>query len=187
MKRLLIIIIITMSGTALSGQKHSSSTGNSTTQNPNSGYVNINEIQYGYGTGSNSTPYTHQFLGITTLHGYQLNIMGLHINRSLLLLGGTGVLFYGSDPLLPFYLDIRYIWNYRKISPFIFGDSGLLLNTREINHGTKIFIHPGAGIKIKILGPLAASIGAGLNIQMGPDVSRATFLNLSAGIVFKPE
>jgi hypothetical protein len=156
-------------------------------QNPNSGYVNITEIQYGYGLGTNSDPYQRQFLGVITLHGYQLNITGLHFNRSLLALIGTGVLYYGSDPLVPLYFDFRYTWNYKKISPMIFGDSGLLLNTQKIKDGTKLFINPCIGMKIKITSSLAANVGTGLNIQMGPDVSRNSFLNLSTGIIFKPD
>jgi hypothetical protein len=154
--------------------------------NPNSGYVSINDITYGYGLGSTFSPYGKQYIGFTTMHGYQLNIYGLHVNRSLIAGAGTGVLFYAGGTLIPLYLDFRYIWSFKKISPFIYEDNGVLMNYKELLNGTKMFINPGAGIKLKISGSLTADFGAGLFVQMDQGVSRDSFVNIKMGVVYKP-
>jgi hypothetical protein len=78
------------------------------------------------------------------------------------------------------------MWSIKKISPFIYEDNGVLLNYKELISGTKMFINSGAGIKLKISGSLAANIDAGLFVQMGPNVSRDSFVNLKVGVVYKP-
>jgi hypothetical protein len=158
----------------------------SVTINPNSGYVSIHDLTYGYGLGRRMKPYGKQYIGFTTMHGYQLNIYGLHIKRSIIAGIGAGVLFYGAQPLIPLYLDFRYIWDFNKISPYIWEDSGVLMNFDNLTGSTKMFINPGAGIKLYISGSLAASLGAGLFVQMGPIVSRDSFVNLKVGVVYKP-
>jgi hypothetical protein len=158
----------------------------SVTINFNSGYVSINDITYGYGLGGFSEPYGRQYIGFTTMHGYQLNIYSLHIKRSVIAGIGSGVLFYSVQPLIPLYLDFRYIWDFDKISPFIWEDSGALLNFEDIIGSTKMFINSGAGIKLNISSSLTANFGAGLFVQMGPNGSRDSFVNLKVGVVYKP-
>ena len=186
MKRLFIIFVCILIGNFTYSQKPAFLKFQSVTINSNSGYVSINDITYGYGLGGYSEPYGKQYIGFTTMHGYQLNIYGLHIKRSLIAGIGAGVLFYGAQPLIPLYLDFRYVWDLKKISPYIYEDNGVLLNFYELIPGTKMFINPGAGIKLNISGSFAASIGAGLFVQMGPDVSRDSFVNLKVGVVYKP-
>jgi len=175
-----------MIGTFTYSQKPASFKRQFFTINPNSGYVSITDFTYGYGLGSTLGPYGKQYIGLTTMHGYQLNIYGLHIKRSLIAGIGAGVLFYGAQPLIPLYLDFRYVWDLKKISPYIYEDNGVLLNFDDLIGSTKMFINPGAGIKLNISGSFAASIGAGLFVQMGPDVSRDSFVNLKVGVVYKP-
>jgi len=186
MKRPLIILVCILICAFTYSQKTAIFKRQSVTINPNSGYVSITDLTYGYGLGSTFSPYGKQYIGFTTMHGYQLNIYGLHIKRSLIAGAGTGVLFYDGVPLIPLYLDFRYMWSFKKISPFIYEDNGLLMNYKEFINGTKMFINPGAGIKLKISGSLAANLGAGLFVQMGPAVSRDSFVNLKVGVVYKP-
>jgi hypothetical protein len=175
-----------MIGTFTYSQKPASFKRQFFTINPNSGYVSITDFTYGYGLGSTLGHYGKQYIGLTTMHGYQLNIYSLHTKGSLIAGAGTGVLFYNGGPLIPLYLDFRYIWSLKKISPYIYEDNGVLLNFYELIPGTKMFINPGAGIKLNISGSFAASIGAGLFVQMGPDVSRDSFINLKVGVIYKP-
>lgn len=186
MKKLVVILVFTLACIVAFGQKPLFPKRQAVTLNPNSGYVNINELNYGYGLGALTGPYSKQYFGLTTMHGYQLNIYGLHLNRSFLAGAGAGVLFYEGGPLIPFYLDFRYMWNLKGISPFIYEDSGVLLNFEDLIAGAKMFINPGAGAKLKISGSLAASLGAGLFVQMGTNASRDSFVNLKVGVVFKP-
>jgi hypothetical protein len=158
----------------------------SVTINSNSGYVSITDITYGYPLGGSTEQYGRQYIGFTTMHGYQLNLYGLNINRSLIAGAGIGVLYYGAQPLVPLYLDFRYVWSFKKISPFIFEDNGILMNFDDLTGSSKMFINPGAGIKLKISGSLSANFGAGLFVQMGPNVNRNSFVNLKVGVVYKP-
>jgi len=50
----------------------------------NSGYISINELTYGYGLGSTVMPYSKQYYGFTTMHGYQLNFNRLRKKTILL-------------------------------------------------------------------------------------------------------
>lgn len=186
MKKLITILVFILAGAVALCQKPSGSKRHSVTLNPNSGYMNINELTYGYGLGSTTLPYSKQFFGLTTMHGYQLNIYGLHINHSLLGGIGTGILFYNGGALFPLYLDLRFVWNSKKISPYVFGNSGLILNFEDLNGETKIFINGGGGVLVKIDDSLSASFGTGLLVQMGSNTSRDAFVNLKAGVVFKP-
>lgn len=186
MKKLITILVFTLAGAVALCQKPSGSKHHSVTLNPNSGYININELHYGYGFGGTNRPYSKQFYGLTTMHGYQLNIYGLHINHSLLGGIGTGILFYNVGPLFPLYLDLRFVWNSKKISPFLFGNSGLLLNFEDLNMKTKIFINGGGGVLLKIDDSLSASFGTGLFVQMGNNTFRDAFVNLKMGVVYKP-
>jgi hypothetical protein len=186
MKRLLIILVCIVLDTFTYCQKPVIFNRQSVTINRNSSYVSINDLTYGYGLGSTISPYAKQYTGLTTMHGYQLNIYGLHIKRSLIAGLGTGVLFYAGGPLIPLYLDFRYIWSFKKISPFIYDDNGVLLNYGNLINATKMFINSGAGIKFKISGSIAANFAAGLFVQMGPIVSRDSFVNLKVGVIYKP-
>ena len=186
MKRLLIVVDCILIGTFTYCQGPAIFNSQNININSGSGYVTINDLTFGHGLGGTYSTYGKQFIGLTTIHGYQLNIFGLHIKRSLIAGAGTGVLFYDGSPLIPLFLDLRYMRSFNKISPFIYEDNGLLLNLRKLISDTKMFINPGVGINLKISGALAASIGAGLFVQMGPDVSRDSFVNLKVGLSYKP-
>jgi hypothetical protein len=186
MKRLIIILAYILICTFSYSQKPVFLKLESVTINANSGYVSITDITYGYGLDGSTKPYGRQYIGFTTMHGYQLNLYGLNIKRSLIAGAGIGVLYYDAQPLVPLYLDFRYVWSLKKISPFIYEDNGILMNFDDLQGSTKMFINPGIGIKLKISGSLSANIGAGLFVQMGPDVSRNSFVNLKVGVVYKP-
>ena len=186
MKRLLIVLACILTGTFTYCQGPAIFNWHNVSINSSSGYVSINDLTFGHGLGGTYLPYGKQFIGLTTIHGYQLNIFGLHIKRSLIAGVGTGVLFYDESPLIPLFLDFRYMRSFNKISPYIYEDNGLLLNIGKLISNTKMFINPGAGINLKISGTLAASIGAGLFVQMGPGVSRDSFVNLKLGLSYKP-
>jgi hypothetical protein len=168
------------------------------TYNPNSGYVTINELNYGFDLGvssvtlsdsssafGDSTIYGTQILyGITSIHGYQLNIVNMNFKSSVQAGIGSGVLLYDGVPRIPLYLDIRYILDLHSISPFVYNDCGLIINFKEFDQ-TKLFLNPGAGVKLKISRSFAATVGAGLFVQMGNFVFKESFLNFKAGIIYK--
>ena len=147
-----------------------------TTLNSNPGYITIDEFTTGFGLGVTDVPYSKGFWGFTTLHGYQ-------VNKSFIAAAGTGIYFYGSDILIPLFLDFRYNIRISNITPYVFADGGLLLNPSDFNGGTKLFINPGAGARYTFSKKIAVNLGAGLLIQSG--LSRDSFINIKMGMVYK--
>ena len=97
MKKLLLILAIILNASVVFTQPHK----RPVTLNPHSGYASINELTAGYGLGSIGPDYSGYFMGLTTTHGYQLNLYGLRVNSSLSGGIGAGMLFYNGGPLFP--------------------------------------------------------------------------------------
>ncbi len=185
-KQILFMVLI-LSGTLIMAQKTPSSEVRKTvTLNPNSGYVTINELAYGYGLGGRDLPYAGYFYGITTMHGYQLNRYGLHVDNSLQGGIGTGILFYNGGNHIPLYVDLRYNWSHKQVSPFIFGNSGMLFDYEDFDQGSRIFINGGAGLRYRIDDSFILNLGTGLFIQMGNSIARDAFINVKLGVTYKP-
>jgi len=177
---LILLLLLTVSTSSAQPYKRPG------TINLNSGYANVNELTAGYGLRVTSEDYSKYFVGFTTTHGYQLNLFGLNVKNNLFGGLGTGVLFYNGGLLIPLYGDIRLTWNRKKLTPFIFGRSGLLINPDDLDLGTRQFINLGAGIRLKLDEQFTASFSPGILIQMGNLVPRDAFVDLKVGLAFKP-
>ncbi len=153
---------------------------------PKSGYVNINEVTIGYGLGSRDVEYSNYFYGLTTVHGYEFNIEPFNIKSNLTLCAGTGMLFYGDGAMFPLIADFRYAVNLRRISPFVFGNGGLLLSIDDVTDASLVYVNGGLGTKIRLGSKLNLTIGTGLLMQFGREDKRDTFANLKVGVTFKP-
>jgi hypothetical protein len=140
-----------------------------------SGYVNITEASGGIGTGITTTDYSQYLLGISTINGYVINS---HFITGI----GVGLNAYNGGMMAPVYLDIRYNFNERKFTPYVFGDGGVLLNFDDIA-APGLFINPGLGIITKITDKLAINLGTGLFVQRVPTL--ASFINFKLGIIFR--
>jgi hypothetical protein len=156
------------------------------TRNPNSGYANFNEISGGYGLGSTTLPYSKYYFGLTTIHGYQLNIYGLKVNQSLFGGLGTGFLLYDEGLLVPVFADLRFIINKRKISSFAYCDAGFHANFEDPINGLRMFIDTGLGLKIKIRETLFSTFSIGAKMQVG-NTNSDSFINSKLGLAFKPK
>ena len=185
MKKLIILLFLIMVVTPVFSQYWCYPKRRPVTLNPNSGYVNINELTSGYGLVVVNVPYSKYFYGLTTMHGYQLNLYGLNVNSTLQ--GGlaTGLLFFDSGVLFPLYGDIRFTMNRRKLSPFFFANSGLLISVENFDR-SKLFVSGGGGVQFKINDQIAFNIGPGLFLHMGPHSGRNSLVNLKAGVAYKP-
>ncbi len=178
MKKLLVILLVFFSAsTLIVGQTRVDNKKYSVVLNSRPGLMNITEINVGFGLGDTSTDYSKRFLGLTS-------ILGIGITRYFHGGIGTGISFYNGGLLVPLYLDLRYIFNFGKISAYAFGDGGLLLNFAESDGKTKIFINPGAGLTYPIYDNLTANLGAGLFLQSVKDQSRDSFINFKLGITY---
>lgn len=183
MKNFLIIIIFLFTSAFTTAQRQSGATRQKVTLNPNSGYANVTEATFGYGVAGTTMPYSQQYYGFTSSHGYQLNIYGLNVSTNLFMGLGSGLLFYKEGNLVPAFVDFRFTWDKNKIEPFLYGNSGLLFGVKNLDENTKLFINAGGGIRFRIDEAFALSLGTGLLLQMG--TSRASFLNVKAGVSYK--
>ena len=143
--------------------------------NSGPGYITHNELTTGFGPGDVSVLYSKSFFGFNTIHGYQ-------VNKQFVFAGGTGISFYNGGTLIPLFMDIRYRLKARLLTPYLYGDGGLLLNPKG---GSKMFINPGAGVRYNLNKNLGLTLGAGFWMQMGE--TRDSFVNVKAGITFKPK
>jgi len=137
-----------------------------------SGYINITEIGGGFGLGEVAADYTAHFAGISTINGYVIN---RHFVTGL----GLGINAYNGGLMAPVYLDLRYNFNERRFTPFIFGDGGILVNFED---GPGLFLNPGIGIYGKIKDKLGISLSSGLFVQRTPNL--ASFINVKLGVFF---
>ena len=103
------------------------------TLNTNPGYITINEIIGGFGLGGTTTPYSKHFFGFTSINGYQ-------VNKNFIFRAGTGLYFYDSGLLVPLFLDFRFSFHINLVTPYIFGDGGLLLNISNFNETSYLLI-----------------------------------------------
>lgn len=147
-----------------------------TTLNTAPGFVTINEATFGLGLSGMTYPFSKHFIGITSVNGYQ-------VNKNIFLGGGIGIYFYESGALVPLFFDFRYSFYISNITPYLFGDGGLLLNFSDLNT-TKLFINPGLGARYAISRSFALNLGAGVLAQVDGTV-RESFFNLKFGVVFK--
>ncbi len=151
-----------------------------------SAYVNINELTAGYGLGSTEIPYSKYFYGFTTIHGYEFNISPFNIKSGLFAGAGAGMLFYDNGAMFPLLADVRYTIIRKKISPFVFGNGGFLINPDNIRDESMLSLNAGAGTIFRLGDKLCLSISTGLFIQFHRDDMQDTFVNIKAGVSFKP-
>lgn len=141
----------------------------------NPGFVSINEVTTGMGLHTNSTADSDHFFGFTTIAGYQLN-------ASFTAGAGAGLSFYDSNMLVPLFLDFRYHFLPRQLSPYIYADGGLLLMVSDLN-STKLFINPGAGVRYSMGRKFAINGSIGILTQVD-GINRASFGTVKVGGVY---
>lgn len=146
------------------------------TLNSNPGFITINEVTYGLGLSGTTAPFSKQFFGFTSVNGYQ-------VNRNFIFAAGTGLYFYESGLLVPLFLNIRFSFYISHLTPYVFGDGGLLIDVSDLN-STKLFINPGIGARYTFTRNIAFNLGAGIHSQVDGTV-RESFLNLKLGMVYK--
>jgi hypothetical protein len=183
MKKFIFVPILFLTLLSVNGQRKSGTGQQNVTLNPNSGYANVTEFTFGYGVAGTTMPYSEQYFGFTSSHGYQLNIYGLNRSNHLFIGLGSGLLFYKEGNLVPLFADFRYTWDKKKFEPFLYGSSGVLFGVKNLDENTKLFLNGGGGVRFSIDDSFALSLGIGCLLQMG--TSRASFLNVKAGIAFK--
>jgi hypothetical protein len=177
MKRFLLILTMAIVSAGVMAQGRVIPNRPNAILNSRPGYITINELQAGIGLGKTEVPYSRSMYGFTTVHGYQLN-------KSFIVAGGTGALFYNGGMLAPLFMDFRFSFRISTLTPYAYSDGGILMNFSDLVDGSKIFINAGAGIRYAFSRQVAANLSAGYWIQNG--VSRDSFIIVKAGVTFKP-
>ena len=140
MKRLLLLTgLIIAFILPLSGQHKNYAEDSSTVRIPGSGFVNITEVSgSSFGLRHAGSPNEEYYLGVTDILGYQ-------IDKHFLVGAGFGFMAYDSSSLIPFFLEIRYTTCFKSINPWLFYDSGFLVDFKNVADGSQMFINPGVG------------------------------------------
>ena len=170
MKILLFSILLIWTSTELFPQGKSSGT-----LSGEPGYVTINELSTGFGLGKTVVDYSKFFFGFTTIHGYQ-------INKSFTTSGGTGLLFYNGGALLPLFIDIRFRFDLRPVTPYLWNQEGMLVNFSD-SQDSKIFAALGGGGQYAFSKNLAANLGIGAMIQSSFGI-RDSYFVLKGGVTY---
>jgi hypothetical protein len=182
MKKLFSLLVLLAVAASLSGQRLAKPNRPSNDLNPLRGYVNITELTGGPGLSVTDVPYSKYYFGLTTVNGYQINkyvIAGI----------GVGIQSYNEGYLVPFYVSGRFTYPLEnsKISPYVNGDVGILLNFKDSDGGTWTFFNPLIGARYTFKSTMALDFGVGVLSQMQPDAGRDSFLNFKLGLVFIPK
>ncbi len=157
-------------------------------------YMDITNFMQGFGIGTKQikpVPYGVQFSGITNINGYHFlshRSSGwdeFQLTRSFFAGIGIGVSAYNDGYLFPVFLDIRYWFNVNGITPYIYGDVGLLMSFKDFDMGTRMFINGGFGASKCIFSNFLLEAGTGLYTQMGNSKPRASFIKLEIGFAFR--
>ena len=77
----------------------------------NPGFINITELNAGFGLALVDAPYAKNYFGITTVNGYQFT---RNIKGGI----GLGVLAFNGGTLFPLYVDARYSFQRTGVCPF---------------------------------------------------------------------
>ena len=176
LKTSIFLIILICAGSSVSAQVNDFTNQPASLSRAMPGYLTINELTAGFGLGVTDVPYSKSFFGFTTIWGYQSD-------KNFFVGGGTGLSFYDAGLLVPLFVDVRYRFDIKQYTPYLFGDAGLLLNFSDFMDGTKMFLNPGAGVIYNFPKNLAINLGIGLLVQQGG--ARDTFVNIKTGVSYK--
>ena len=91
---------------------------------------------------------------------------------------------YDNSSLIPLFLELRYTTCFKRINPWLFYDSGFLVDFKNIADGSQMFINPGVGLSLSFSPKIEVTLGAGLMIQMQPS-HRTSFINFKLGLILR--
>ena len=177
-KKLIILLVFLSTSLSVFSQIDPNSDNPAVHQNSRSGFLNTTEINFAFGLADIEPDYSRHFVGMTS-------VFGLGIIRNLDGGIGAGISFYNGGMLFPLYLDLRYSFNFGRISTYGFGDGGLLFDFTDSEGENRLFINPGAGISYHFSNKLTGNIGAGLFLQTTKDKSHDSFINFKLGITYE--
>jgi hypothetical protein len=179
MKRLLILpVLFIFIILPLCGQDNNGGSDGSDNSKPGSGFVNITEVSgSSFGLRHTGSPNENYYFGVTNIIGYQ-------IDKHFLAGAGIGYMAYDSSTLVPLFLELRYTTCFKRINPWLFYDSGFLIDFNNVADGSQLFINPGVGLSLSFSPRIEVTMGTGLMMQMQPG-HRTSFINFKLGMIFR--
>ena len=144
------------------------------------GFVNITELSGAQGFENVCNKNAWYYFGATSIFGYQ-------VGRNFICGAGTGFYIFDYTPLIPLFVELRYTTYLKFANPFFFADGGVLFDYNDFENGSKVFFNPGIGFSRSITPKIDGTLGAGLMIQMGNGVDRASFVNVKLGLIFRKQ
>jgi len=121
------------------------------------GYKFIIEPGYQHGVGKG---YRFNRLKLDVINGYQI---GPHFSAGL----GVGARYFADAQalLLPFFIDVRTTILNKPVSPYVAMAAGYTIDASNDFKEVGLFIHPTAGVSIKIAPKSAFHFGVGYEVQ----------------------
>lgn len=179
MKKLLSILILSFVSASISFSQYSAVVADPSFRYvATPGFMNITEFNYGYGIKDTTATNAQYYLGVTNVFGYQ-------IDRNFSGGIGVGLFHYDGGNLFPIYLEYKYSMYLKRFTPYFYGDGGALISTKNFSDESKIFINPGIGISRALSPKFEINISAGYMIQSRSSLTRITYFNFKAGIIFR--
>lgn len=142
-----------------------------------SGFISITEVGGALGLGDVTVDYSRTRLSLSTIAGYRITT---HFLTGI----GMGASVYNGGTLIPLYLDLRYVLNDGKISPFLVADGGMLFNPKDFN-SSGLFINGSVGVGRKLNDKVSFHVSTGLLLQQAPVGTRTSFINFKGGVSFR--
>ncbi len=142
------------------------------------GFVNISELNGGIGSCYCDPSVSAYYIGVTNLFGYQ-------ISRNFL--GGIGIGYFQLENgfQLPLYLENRYSFYLKTITPYVFIEGGVLADPSDLIADSKVFLNPGIGVSRSVSPHLEINLSSGYMLQNKTPFSNVGFLNFKAGIIYR--
>jgi len=144
------------------------------------GWVSMTDVTYGFGlseTHDENNPCDKSFVSLTSALSYQ-------ISRNFTTGGGFGLMFNEDRFFVPAFLNGRYNFSMPggNFIPYLNADAGVLLNFKDFNNETRLFVHPSAGVRYVISSYVSATGGLGILTHTGPGTQRNSFFTIRLGI-----
>jgi len=148
------------------------------------GFYNLTELQYGFGLQQVDVPFSHHYMGISTINGYMFGSgLGLGV--------GVGYNQYNDGYTVPLFGDIRYIMGKQRVKFFAAGEGGFFFNFKNFKDYSRVFANPSLGILVPLTANTRLSFSAGLLTMWDRDLInnsgagyRDSYVNMKLGLLF---
>lgn len=148
------------------------------------GLYNLTELQYGFGLAKVDVPFSHHYMGISSILGYRFG-------GGLALGGGVGYNQYNDGYTVPLFADVRYFMGKQRVKFFAAADGGFYFNFKNFKDYSRVFANPSLGLIVPLAKSTNLSFSAGLLSMFDRDLLtrngagyRDSYVNMKLGLLF---